>query len=135
VSRLASVLVAVAVLGAGVIYLIHHDSTPRSCGVFLVATWSGRHVALDGCDGELISPPAGISVAVGQRVTLDYDHQWSGFFSSNPTVLAVEPRGTHVGVFQAIAGGNAVIQIKTARWCASRVSKAICHVLTVTVSG
>jgi len=135
VPRLASVFVALAVLGAGAIYLIHHGSTPSSCGTFLAAKWSARYVALDGCDGELIPPPAGIIGAVGERISLDNDRQWSGFFSSNSTVLVVEPPGTHVGVFRATAPGNATIQVKTARWCASRISKTICRVLTVTVSG
>ena len=116
------------------VFLAHHTSTPSSCGVFLTAKWSGKYLPVDGCDGELIPPRDGITVAVGGNVTLDNDHRWSGFFSSNPAVLVATPLGPHVAVFRAVAPGSAVIQVKTERWCAARISKTTCDVLTVTVS-
>jgi hypothetical protein len=134
VARLASALVAVAVLAGGVIYLAHRTSLPSSCGLFLTAKWSGKYFALDGCDGELIPPREGVTVSVGERVTFDGDHHWSGFFSTNPTILVTSRPGTHVAAFRAVAPGSAVIQVKTDRWCASRVSKTTCDALTVTVS-
>jgi hypothetical protein len=133
-ARLASVLIAVGVLAGGVIFLAHRTSTPSSCGVFLTANWSGKYIALDGCDGELTPPRDGVTVSVGERVTFDGDHHWSRFFSSNPTVLLTNRPGTHVAAFRAVAPGSAVIQVKTDRWCASRVSKTTCDALTVTVS-
>jgi len=132
VARPAPVLLVLMGLAGGVAYMVHGRG-PTHCGVSLVASYSGRHVSLSTCDGELVPPPTGITVAVGETVTLD-NYGWSGFFSSTPSVLVRRARGGHEAAFRAVAPGAARIEVNTDTSCAARVSTSTCLVLPVTVN-
>ncbi len=134
-ARLAAVIVALAVMTGGAIFLASHYSAPNACGApRLTATFSSKHIFLDGCDGELTPPSAGITLAMGESVTVGKTAQWSGFSSSDLTILARKPASGYGTVFTAVGNGMASIQVKATGSCASTASTTTCEVLGVTVS-
>jgi hypothetical protein len=134
-ARLAAVLVALTAMAGGVIFLVAHHSPPNACGAPpFTAAFARRHVALTGCDGELAPPAAGITLMTGESVTVGKTAIWSGFFSSDPAILARRSSGARGTVFTAMGRGVAVIEVKARGSCASRASATTCNVLGVTVS-
>src|SRR6202035_1956184 len=121
--RLAAVLVALAVMAGGVAFLAVRYSSPNACGAPpLTATFAKRYVFLTGCDGDLTPPAAGITLVTGESVTVSKTAIWSGFFSSDPTILARKSSGVRGTVFTAVGKGTASIQVKATGSCPSQPS-------------